>query len=449
MHAKVLPVPRSALENLPQHVSLHMSAYISDVQGHANLACTSSYTHTMFQSTTNNKMAVVLLHAIFMREKNKAVSIVQNNPNILFYRATYSMPVINADGRLAEHSEQIYHDVTPLELMFYTGDWQLCSIIIPLIPHKFTRPVLEIMYCILLGGPDIVKLKVDPRSLPWERLLHLYTTANKCTGYRLLSNPDGIICYQPNADTILYFYANQSCRTLELLTPTITTPADNTMFMAFQDNIKHAMLNYSSCRTTDNEHAMITRIFGITLVRYGIHYELDNIHYHDTQDNSHRLVNAYRRYKYICRERNVDTVENQTIIDHAWVNIIGKAQRQAMPHDMRIFLEEMPFDRVDSFDIEHFCGQNNNFTNWITETTDNLYPLRTDTGPGIDLGLIHIAQDSQWITCGRDVGAAEVVANYEINTILDVIKIRQHCFAELSSSFEERLRPTLHSCYCQ
>src|SRR5581483_9886191 len=106
--------------------------------------------------------------------------------------------------------EQTYFNVSPLELMFYTGDFKMWDRVLPLIPQNMIADVLKVMAKVKRGGPDLVKIDRYPRTLTLEQLKHFNAGNDEQENpiiYDLLKNPDGIICWPQRDSTMRYFYA--------------------------------------------------------------------------------------------------------------------------------------------------------------------------------------------------------------------------------------------------
>ena len=172
-----------------------------------------------------------LLDAIFMGKPESAVRILRAHPYMLFKQGMYKMPLYNRaeDGTLSlsEDSEQIYH-ASPLELLLYTGDFKMWDEIFPLIlanpnlSDQDKQKIYATVKQLKRGGPDLVKIDFEPREAIkhppyWDSLKHFNAgddeQDNRCI-YNLLSNPNGIICYN-NRQENLYFYADSDTQTLE------------------------------------------------------------------------------------------------------------------------------------------------------------------------------------------------------------------------------------------
>lgn len=343
-----------------------------------------------------------LLSALFMGEENSAEKIVRAHPDLLFAKGTYKMPLLNQDGTSSTESEQIYRDTTPLQLMLYTGDWKMWERIFPLIPKEKLDETLQEMHKITLGGPDLVKIDRAPTQLSVDELRHYYEKNAKGKQihnahgnpivYDLLCNPDGIFYVESNNAVQFYHVAinpeTQEKIVRQFVAPTNITAEDEVAFNQFKADIRNNMPMNSSRRSSNDEHALIARVFGIELERHGIHYELNGKQYQDTYDGCIRLKNAYRRYLEIYNaHRAIGTPWD--VVDAVWRNVVGMAQRFSMVHVMQRFCEKnqqfYPLKNANYLKGRSFI-RTSQFENWITGTK-NIYPLRVNSDVGFDFAL--------------------------------------------------------------
>ena len=162
------------MERLKSHVSTIPEDLIGE---NINDYLTDTDRYSLFESSPRlfkSAMIKRLLSAIFMGEEDVAAKIVRTSPELLFEHSTYKMPLLNEDGTISKESEQIYYNVTPLQLMFYTGDWKLEARVLPLIPEEKLEPTIQEKKNILLGGPDVVKIDRDPTKLSIDELRHYH-----------------------------------------------------------------------------------------------------------------------------------------------------------------------------------------------------------------------------------------------------------------------------------
>lgn len=343
-----------------------------------------------------------LLSALFMGEEELAKKIVRVHPDLLFTKGTYKMPLLNQDGTSSNESEQIYHNVTPLQLMLYTGDTEMWEQIFQLIRERLNE-IQQDVRKITRGGPDLVKIDRDPTKLSVDELRYYYEKdANgkqkidplgNPIVYDLLCNPDGIFYREIDNDAqffkVIVNPDTQEKTVIPLAVPTNIAPEDETAFNQFRADISANMPMNSSRRSSDDEHALISRVFGIKLERNGIHYELNGKKYQDTYDGCIRLKNAYRRLFeiYDSPHQEIDHAPWHAV-DHYWITGVGMAQRFSMVHVIQRFCEiDIPFNRLSSTTFACKFIRTDSFDNYQVPHTTNIYPLRLNSGIGFDFTL--------------------------------------------------------------
>ena len=421
-----------------------------------------------------------LLSAVFMGEEDIAAEIVRINPELLFTSGTYSMPLLNEDGMPllnedgtpAQTSEQIYHDVTPLQLMLYTGDWKMWERIFPLIPEAKLEETFQKMCIIPLGGPDLVKIDRDPTTLTVAELRHyqvkdtrgreIRDEQGKPEIYDLLGNPDGVF-YVESGDEARFFYVNPETEPVTVIRlpdpdPTQMTPENQAAFNQFKASIRNGIAMNSSLRTSDTQHQLIARLFRyhndfpdpakagqpVTLHREGIHYELNGTHYRDTYDGCIRLKNAYRRYIEIYDAHQAGTPWDD--VDTAWRQVVGMAQRLSMVHVIQRFCEEdkpfYPLPNKDDLKSRKFI-RTDKVERW-GPNTQNIYPVRLNSGVGFYFGLykgvMHGARSRG--TCGGAWAWAVLSAAFDVAAVRLIDEVRKACFNEQMQKLDRKLHPS-------
>ncbi len=348
----------------------------------SNFASVSKSNHKLFEKPLNKRRTQQLLSAVFMGNELLARHILETNPEILFEKGNYQLPIFSADGNKLEQSEQTYYDVTPLELSLYTGDWSMWKYGILCVRELsrnqvFAQKIINAMRLVQQGGPDLVKINREYSLNDLERFRQ--DVGGFTINSPLLSNPDGIICQKIGVQ-YSFFYVNKQAQTIEAITPDLRDPADAANFELLIHKVEHEMPANSSIRTSDQEHALIATVFKKQLVRNGIHYQLNGVHFHDTHDGSYRLQNAYAKYYELAREGNATHEQ--------CMNIIGKAQRNAMPYDIQLMLDTHQYgDDLADRDILRLsqCQRDNTFSALGEETP--AYPLKDKAGIGFDYVL--------------------------------------------------------------
>jgi len=399
--------------------------------------------HALFKPAVDPIKLKRLLAAVFMGEEALVVNIVQANRALLFERGTYRMPLLNADSTISEESEQVYYDVTPFQLSLYSGDFQMWGLLLQLIPDELKALARDEVRLLSRGGPDLVKMNQDPRTVPLNELQQLSTGPvgdfEVPGNYDLLCNPDGIIYFDHQ-----FFYANQETQDVTLLAPNVL-PADASAFDRLRDSLEQDMVMNSSRRTSDVEHALIQRTLDHALERNGIHYRLSNVHYHDTYDSGTRLINAYRKYRAILAEHPEGPWDMMK--DH-WMNIIGKAQRFAPLSIIQRFskINRPPYPSLGpdrEFTKKRVMYRTTEFPNVVVDPMyrySELFPLTHEAGLGFDFGLYHRNWSyneisSGWV-CGEPYLRGD--ASWIINMLLQIVDIRKECQIELMQALEHK-----------
>lgn len=445
----------SALEQLPAELAGKITKYL-DIQSLSALTRASADTYRLFQPSL---CAHQLLHAVFMSDVDGVQHILHTNPEFLFVKGTYRMPLYNQDGTWVNDSVQIYQDTSPLELSLYTGDWNVWNAIYPYIPYAKIVDVCELMQKVKRGGPDLVKINFNPTEIAsWEELQRFDAGSiddNPCM-YKLLGNPDGILCFEPGNDApIQYFYANQDTQKLE---PIFPNDADDVVFKELRQAI-HEMPMNSSCRTSDIQHDAIKNAFDKNLERNGIHSVLKGVRYQDTHDGCYRLINAYRKFAELYHQHLVGpAVPNWPLVNSAWVHIVGLAQLLNMPRtNFFICDESKPFcpgqeDFKGSIKKPLRLVGRGEFTNctFSTHPRQRLYPYSTMAGLGEIFGLYKSKADRRPHTRGtREApGYDDFLLNLLAVGLLDEVTIVQ--FGKFERALAQRLQdPSVkHSVLC-
>ena len=357
----------------------------------SHFASTSRRTNELLKTTLINRRTQErtqqLLSAVFMGNEDLTMRIIHTNPEILFKKGTYRVPILDADGEQLKKSEQIYYDVTPLELSLYTGDWSMWKHGILCVSELsrnpiFAQKIVDAMRLVKQGGPDLVKMNRELSLIDLENFSQ--DVGIVTINHPLLSNPDGILCIKRGVRYDFY-YANKQTQTIEAITPDLSNPVNAAYFEQLIYKIDHEMPTNSSLRTSDQEHALIASVFNKQLVRHGIHYELNGIHFHDTHDGCYRLMNAYAKYYELQRGGNASKENCMTII--------GRAQRNAMPYDIQLMLDQYQIDQshngyylADKGILQLSpCKRDNQFS--FSGQAESAYPLRENAGIGFDCVL--------------------------------------------------------------
>jgi hypothetical protein len=262
-----------------------------------------------------------LLSAVVYGEPAKVIEMARLNPKSLFSK-----------GNITDACGQVFHNVSPLQLILFLFDWDMLNKIKPFINHSEEFRATAHQQCLELqgGGADLVKMDRDPRTVPFIELTR-YIEGDAT--YYLLENKDGIIFWNNQ-----FFYANKETQTVTLITSIV--PEDeqhvlDALLISLSD-----MENNSSRRTSTVEYEFFTRTMGYRLERNGIHYELNGVHYQDVRDGV-ALINAYRKYIRIYETHQPDTPWGD--VDRAWIDVVGQAQRILPIHILQRFCEDKPF----------------------------------------------------------------------------------------------------------
>ena len=442
----------ACLESLPSHIEKVPDDVIKGVirdylteEAHINLGNASP---RLFKEVWTTER---LLSAVFMGEEEIAAEIMRVNPDLLFKPHTYKMPLLNQDGTPSDKSEQMYHKVTPLQLMLYTGDWKLWERIFPLIPEARWQETLNEMHKIARGGPDLVKIDRDPTQLSIDELKHYHVkdTNGKpiCDDHRkpiiydLLGNPNGLF-YRAVGNQVQFFFVSVNPDTNEkhvtpLPAPLNMTDADAAaLHQLTHDN---SLPMNSSRRTSDAEHALIKRLFGVTLERNGIHYTLNGTHYQDTYDGCIRLKNAYRQYIEIYNAHQAGTPWDD--VDAAWCNVVGMAQRLSMVHVIQRFCEEnqpfYPLQNENDLKSRPFV-RTDKFYSWVTDKMEKVYPPYINSGVGFNFGLYKpVGADGVWPLLGWKRGGIVDLAAIRL-----IDEVRKTCFNEQMNELDQKQHPS-------
>ena len=435
------------ITDVPEDVVRYTGSYLTDED---RIITTTSATFFKAILTTTD-----LLSAVFMGEEERAEKMVRAHPDLLFATGTYKMPLLNQDGTPSTESEQIYRDTTPLRLMLYTGDWKMWERIFPLIPEPRLEETLQEMRNISRGGPDLVKIDRDPTTLSVDELQHYHVTGDAGTPMYdsdgapvlddLLHNRNGLFYHELDNHDVQFFVVDIHPETQEKTVTEVPVPAnmtaeDQAALNELQHDIHHNMPMNSSRRTSDAEHALIHRLFGVTLERNGIKYSLNGKDYQDTYDGCIRLKNAYRQYIDIANAHQEGTPWDA--VDAAWVRGVGMAQRQAMVHVIQRFCEVnqplYPLQNANDLQFRAFV-RTSSFDNWVTDTS-TVYPLRVGVDVGFNFGLFKRRGGGAY--AARYVGRCVLTLAGDLAAVRLIDKVRQACFNERMHELEQRLHPS-------
>lgn len=441
------PEKLSFFESLPTELNRIIAGYL-DKKSLKALTRVSRTIHGLFQPVLDEP---ALLHAVFMSDVAEVERILRRNPECLFVKQTYRMPLFNEDGACSDDSVQIYENTSPLELSLYTGDWNVWKVIYPFIPEEKISNVHQLMQKVKRGGPDLVKINFDPAQIEsWEKLQYfdagmdidagIDISSNRCI-YKLLGNPDGIICFKPGKNaSIQYFYANQDTKKLEQVFP---NHADDEVFAKLEEAINEMPMN-SSCRSSDIQHHAIKSVFNRTLERNGIHSVLKGVRYQDTLDGCSRVINAYRKYKEIYYQHTVFELNFPRLIS-TWIHVVGLAQLLNMPRtNFFICDKSKPFHSLEHLkkSIEQPLDRSGEFSNFtlLEHPKQKLYPCLAQAGLGEVFGLYKSLMPGGGELCAADsTPGAACVLN------LAALRLLEEVTAEKFNAFERDLAQRLQA----
>ena len=306
-------------------------------------------THRFFQPILDEaKRAHPLLKAVVEANPEELVRLVSANPELLFQK-----------GQVKDPAGQRFYNVSPYQLMTFLGDARMKQEIMFLV-----LPMTEAMEKIRLaqyeeiesGGPDLVKMAVDPTQLTFDEVLH-HTETYRPLGqqiqatFPLLENPDGLIYYKEPGDAgaVHFYYANQDTQTVE----EVKLPLDRTPERAALDALivsMDRMENNSSRRSSNEEHRLIASTLRdpntnqpLTLHRKGIQYDdCEGVRYCDYRIDFNRYYNTNRQCIRLYNEEKWDEG------DRAWLEL-GKRQRELMWRLQFLCQENLPFYPTPNF----------------------------------------------------------------------------------------------------
>lgn len=222
--------------------------------------------------------------------------------------------------------EITYYNVSPYQLMTFLCDEKMKDDILHLVMPMSEELQLkrQKQYSeIARGGADLVNMNQDPSKLAFENVIR-YTSSFYGTDmtFPLLENPDGIIFYR-NALTRqdCYYYVNQKERTVSLIEP-IAGIEDESQELKRLHNLFGEIYENSARRSSDDEHALIKKILGISLHREGIEYVQEGIKFRDTRADFNRIFATYRYCLEYQRHRSPN-------MDLMWLEV-GLVQRKVM-----------------------------------------------------------------------------------------------------------------------
>lgn len=355
--------PRGKLDPLPEGIVDHtISSYLSPKERHKLAVASPVFFRPSVYLTE-------LLFAVAIGDPDAVVHMIRRtSPDKLFEKSD----VTDACG-------QIFHDVSPLQLMLFLFDWDMLNKIKPLISAEYREIAHQQCLEMQGGGADLVKMDQDPRAVPFIELTRYIEDGET---YSLLENKDGIIFWNNQ-----FFYANQETQTVTLITavvPEDEQPLLNTLRTSLND-----MENNSARRTSTVEHEFFARIMGHRLERHGIYYERNGVHYQDTRDGV-ALINAYRKYIRIY-----DAHQNRTPWNHveqAWIEVVGLAQRVLPIHILQRFCEKnKPFYPLQTLTVNDLrvapFKRTLQIHNWVTNRRVCLLPLHANAGIGFSFSI--------------------------------------------------------------
>ncbi len=357
--------PRSKFDPLPYGIIDTISSYSSPKERHKLAVASPGLFHPEVYLTE-------LLFAVAIGDPGAVVHMIRRtSPDKLFEKSDFT----DACG-------QIFHDVSPLQLMLFLFDWDMLNQIKPLISTDNRDIANEQCLEMQGGGADLVKMSQDPRTVPFIKLTRYFVDEDFLDldedgeTYSLLENKDGIIFWDNQ-----FFYANQETQTVTLITAVV--PKDEQRLLNALLTSLDDMENNSARRISTVEYEFFARTMGYRLYRHGIHYERNGVHYQDTRDGV-ALINAYRKYIRILD----GTPQNN--MEQAWIKVVGLAQRVLPIHILQRFCEEnqpfYPLRTVNDLRVAPF-RRTLQIHNLVTNRRECLLPMRPNEGIGFSFSI--------------------------------------------------------------
>lgn len=435
------------IKHIPDDVITQSSSYLLEKE-----KVDAALSSTFFKHMLTNED---LFTALVMGKEELAEKIVRAHPDLLFKKGTYKIPLLNEDGSISAYSEQVYHNVTPLKLMFYIGDWQMEQRILPLISDENLEEVLKEKKDSALGGPDLVKIDRDPSTLSVQELRYfhlknrngqpMHFSHEKPINIDLLHNRNGIFCHQLDNQIMELYYVDihpetQVKTVTKLSDPQNMTPRDQNELNDFKSFILNNIAMNSSIRSSDYQHTLIKRLFGITLERSGIHYTMNCINYQDTYNGCVLLKNIYRRGMEFFNEQELHWNSDYEAL---LIQSIGMAQRFAMPHVMQIFCKEnLPCHPLPQKEHLECTGSFRDSKFYDNDKLQNLYPLHVKSGLGFNFLLTKMSRP---YCLARNIWSESVKGLVVLETIKDFLficmidEVRKEYFNDQVRYLEQRL----------
>ena|SRR3990167_2334236 len=259
----------------------------------------------------------------------------------------------------------------------------------------------------------------------------------------LLHNRNGLF-YCKLGDQVELFFVDINDETGQkkvrnLTEPQNITQQDQKELEQFKRYIHDNIAMNSSLRTSDEQHALIQRLFGIKLERNGIHYELNGEHYQDTYDGCVRLINGYRRYMEVFRSEPETHIPSNAC-HNAYMNFVGMGQRRGMVHVLQRFCElDQPFSPLqnkDDLKNRHFI-RSIEYNTWHGNNS-SVYPLRLNYG----IGCKHSLMKSTFHIPGVVYAIRPDRFQNELASVRMIEEVRKDCFQEQLLELEQRIHPS-------
>lgn len=275
---------------------------------------TFAQTEGLFQDKSQLNLAIAL-QAVAEANPIQLGKIIALDPEILFKKGKVKTPA----GELIE-------DISPYQLMIFLGDAKMVQEIMPRINMTESMEVLrhkqnhEIAY----GGPDLIKMDVDPRTLSFDKIRfreEVYDIANELYYYGLnfetyevkvtfplLDNVNGVIYYHnKDSNKDFFFLANKKEEKIyEIAIQWETLSEQDSSDLKKLIKSFETMPNNSSRRSSNAEHDLILRTMTylshgcytpVKLYRQGIHYkDVNNVAYLDYRFDFNQYYNAVRNH---------------------------------------------------------------------------------------------------------------------------------------------------------
>ena len=326
--------------------------------------------------------------------------------------------------RFTDACGQVFHDVSPLQLMLFLFDWDMFNQIKPLISAEYLEIAHQQCLEMQSGGADLVKMSSDPRTVPFMELTRYIDGYGT---FSLLENKDGIIFWNNQ-----FFYANQETQTVRLITPVV--PTDEQLLLNALRTSLYDMEDNSARRTSTIEHEFFARTIGHRLERHGIHYERNGVHYQDIRDGV-ALINAYRKYIRIDHAHQDETPWDD--VNHAWIDVVGLAQRVLPVHILQRFCEKnkpfYPLRTVDDLMGTPF-RRALQIHDYAINGHDDLLPLHANAGIGFSFAIYKAGKSGRRRTFER---AAELLGLLPWRDLQAVLRIKEVGIANVAEFMRE------------